>query len=89
MTENGDSLDNVISVCVNGILKEEYLNNYDVENYSQAKELLDAVSRIYNNERNKKRIGYITPEKVHSKELKKGDCNWKKKKKKKEIVNQF
>ena len=36
---------------VNGILKEEYLNNYEVENYSQAKELLDAVIRIYNNER--------------------------------------
>ena len=65
------------------------LNNYEVENYSQAKELLDAVIRIYNNERPHMSIGYITPEKVHSKELKKGDCKWKNYYKKKEIVNQF
>jgi putative transposase len=89
MTENGDPLENAIAERVNGILKEEYLNNYEVENYSQAKELLDAVIRIYNNERPHMSIGYITPEKVHSKELKKGDCKWKNYYKKKEIVNIF
>ena len=77
MTENGDPLENAIAERVNGILKEEYLNNYEVENYSQAKELLDAVIRIYNNERPHMSIGYITPEKVHSKELKREIVNGK------------
>ena len=89
MTENGDPLENALAERVNGILKEEYLYNYIVENFNEAKELLDAIIKLYNNERPHMSIGYITPEKVHSKELEKGNCKWKNYYQKKDTVNEF
>ncbi|WP_299314622.1 IS3 family transposase [uncultured Aquimarina sp.] len=49
MTENGDPLENAIAERVNGIIKEEYLNDYQPKNLKEAKELLDAVVKLYNN----------------------------------------
>lgn len=89
MTENGDPLENALAERVNGILKEEYLYNYIVENFNEAKELLEAIIKLYNNERPHMSIGYITPEKVHSKELEKGNCKWKNYYQKKDTVNEF
>ena len=70
MTENGDPLENAIAERVNGIIKEEYLNDYCVSSLEQAKELLAAVVKLYNNERPHQSIGYLTPENVHQKKIK-------------------
>lgn len=70
MTENGDPLENPIAERVNGIIKEEYLNDYCIENITQAKELLDAVVKLYNLERPHQSIGYLTPEVVHQNKIK-------------------
>lgn len=70
MTQNGDPLENAIAERVNGIIKEEYLNDYCIENINQAKELLDAVVKLYNQERPHQSIGYLTPEVVHQNKIK-------------------
>lgn len=70
MTENGDPLENAIAERINGIIKEEYLNDYTIENISQAKVLLDAVVKLYNQERPHQSIGYLTPEHVHKTKIK-------------------
>lgn len=70
MTENGDPLENAIAERVNGIIKEEYLNDYSVDNINQAKELLIAVVNLYNNERPHQSIGFLTPNQVHEKNIK-------------------
>lgn len=46
MTENGDPLENAIAERVNGIIKEEYLNDYQVDDLGEAKELLSAVVQL-------------------------------------------
>ena len=70
MTENGDPLENAIAERVNGIIKEEYLNDYQVDNIEEAKELLDAVIQLYNNERPHMSIGNLTPNQVHQNNIK-------------------
>lgn len=70
MTENGDPLENAIAERVNGIIKEEYLNDYQVVNLEEAKELLDAVIQLYNNERPHMSIGNLTPNQVHLNNIK-------------------
>jgi putative transposase len=51
MTENGDPRENAVAERVNGIIKDEYLENYNVNNLNEAKELPDAVIALYNEER--------------------------------------
>lgn len=46
MTETGDPLDNAVAERVNGILKDEYLECYQVNSFEHAKELLDAVIKL-------------------------------------------
>lgn len=70
MTENGDPLENAIAERVNGIIKEEYLNDYQVDNIEEAKGLLDAVIQLYNNERPHMSIGNLTPNQVHQNNIK-------------------
>lgn len=70
MTENGDPLENAIAERVNGIIKEEYLNDYQVDNIEDAKELLDTVIQLYNNERPHMSIGNLTPNQVHQNNIK-------------------
>jgi putative transposase len=70
MTENGDPLENAIAERVNGIIKEEYLNDYQVDNLEEAKELLEAVIKLYNNERPHMSIGNLTPNQVHQNNIK-------------------
>jgi len=65
MTENGDPLENAIAERINGIIKEEYLHNYQVDNLKEAKELLKAVVDLYNNERPHMSISNLTPNQVH------------------------
>lgn len=70
MTEDGDPLENAIAERINGIIKEEYLNDYSVDNIKQAKELLVAVVNLYNNERPHQSIGLLTPNQVHENNIK-------------------
>ena len=70
MTENGDPLENAIAERVNGIIKEEYLNDYQVNNIMEARELLDLVVKLYNNERPHMSIGNLTPNQVHQNNIK-------------------
>lgn len=40
MTENGDLLENALSERINGIIKGEYLDCYEVNSIQEANELL-------------------------------------------------
>ena len=70
MTQTGDPLDNAVAERINGILKGEYLENYQVKNFEQAKELLDNSVLLYNQERPHMSIGNLIPNDVHEKNLK-------------------
>lgn len=70
MTENGDPLENAIAERINGIIKEEYLNDYQINNIEEAKELLEAIVKLYNNERPHMSIGNLTPNQVHENNIK-------------------
>jgi hypothetical protein len=48
-----------------GIIKEEYLDAYEVENIEQAKQLLKNVVTLYNNERPHMSIGNLKPNQIH------------------------
>ena len=65
MTENGDPLENAIAERVNGIIKEEYLDAYEVNNIKEAKQLLKRVIMLYNDDRPHMSIGNLTPNHVH------------------------
>ena len=69
MTENGDPRENAIAERVNGILKEEYLYDYSVQNISQAKQVLNFVIDLYNEERPHMSCDYKTPATVHINEV--------------------
>ena len=65
MTQKGDPLENAIAERINGIIKGEYLENYDITNIVDAKALLKDVVALYNNERPHMSIGNLTPNQVH------------------------
>lgn len=89
MTENGDPLENAIAERVNGILKEEYLNDSKVNNLTQAKEVLNKAVKLYNEERPHMSIGNLYPSTVHELNAK-TEKLWKNYSLKKyAIVNQF
>ena len=78
MTENGDPLENAIAERVNGIIKDEYLDTYDIYTIKEAKELLKAVVDLYNTERPHMSIGNLTPNHIHhSKTIIKTEKLWK------------
>lgn len=65
MTESGDPLENAIAERINGIIKNEYLDAYDIDNINDAKELLSNVVELYNNDRPHMSIGNLTPNQIH------------------------
>ena len=65
MTENGDPLENAIAERINGIIKDEYLYNYQVNTVKEAKELLQTTVELYNTDRPHMSIGNYTPEQIH------------------------
>jgi putative transposase len=87
MTETGDPLDNAVAERVNGILKDEYLECYKVYSFQQAKELLDEVIPLYNEQRPHMSIGNLVPQRVHTGSVKPGERLWKNYYKLKESVN--
>lgn len=70
MTENGDPYENALAERVNGILKDEYLLNYTVNNLTEAVEKLKEAVCLYNTDRPHNSIGNYTPEQVHSENIK-------------------
>jgi transposase InsO family protein len=70
MTENGDPFENAIAERVNGIIKEEYLCDYKVNSIIEAKQVLDFVVKLYNDERPHNSIGNLVPNQVHELNLK-------------------
>lgn len=66
MTENGDPLENAIAERVNGIIKGEYLFDYEIRTLSQAKKILESVVKLYNEGRPHSSIGNATPSQVHT-----------------------
>lgn len=65
MTENGDPLENAIAERINGIIKGEYLFDYEIKSLSKAKEVLKSVVKLYNEDRPHSSIGNATPSEVH------------------------
>lgn len=65
MTENGDPLENAIAERINGIIKEEYLNFYEVNSFKDASALLEKAVELYNIDRPHMSINYKTPEQIH------------------------
>jgi putative transposase len=89
MTENGDPLENAIAERVNGIIKEEYLQDYTVNTITEAKKVLSFVVKLYNEERPHMSIGNLPPNQVHEQNIK-TEKLWKNYYKKNPIiVNQF
>jgi len=91
MSENGDPLENAVAERINGIIKDEYLETYDIDNIKDAKQLLKAVVELYNTERPHMSIGNLTPNHIHhSKTIIKTEKLWKNYYQKKSIfVNQL
>jgi transposase InsO family protein len=69
MSENGDPLENPVAERINGILKNEYLKYYYMQNQSEAIEILHEVIRKYNTRRPHQSIRMLTPDIVHTKQL--------------------
>jgi transposase InsO family protein len=65
MTESGDPLENAIAERINGIIKNEYLECYQVHNILEAEELLKQVVDLYNEERPHMSIGNMRPSELH------------------------
>ena len=70
MTENGDPRENAIAERINGIIKNEYLFDYEMDNLQHAKELLKSVVELYNQERPHLSLGMLTPNQVYQENIK-------------------
>ena len=66
MTQSSDPLENAMAERVNGIIKDEYLLNYQCDNTTDARKQLAKAVALYNNERPHNSIGNLTPEFVHN-----------------------
>lgn len=65
MTENGDPLENAIAERVNGILKDEWLNEIKLASLKDAMAQITRIIKIYNTERPHSSVEMLTPEHAH------------------------
>lgn len=65
MTNNGDPLENAIAERINGIIKNEYLEQFQIRNRAHAEELLQRAVDLYNTERPHMSISMLVPQKVY------------------------
>lgn len=92
MTENSDPRENAIAERVNGILKDEWLNQMKFKSQTEVIEQLIQVIQIYNENRPHESLDMNTPEYAHNLcgSLKKHWKNYYKiKTEKKQIINSF
>ena len=66
MTENSDPRENAIAERVNGILKDEWLNQMKLTSLTQATNQLEQIIRIYNQNRLHSSLDMRTPEYAHN-----------------------
>ena len=66
MSNDGDPLENALAERVNGIIKNEYLNHWQINTLAEAKSALEKAVNFYNEERPHLSIGMLTPGFVHS-----------------------
>jgi len=66
MTQSGDPLENAIAERVNGIIKDEYLLDYQCKDIKDARKKLAEAISLYNKERPHNSIGNLAPEVVHN-----------------------
>jgi putative transposase len=69
MTQTGDPRENAIAERINGIIKQEYMDFYSIENLNQAKQCLAQAIYLYNTERPHLSLGMLTPDNVHKNNL--------------------
>jgi transposase InsO family protein len=69
MTENGDPLENALAERLNGILKDEYLNDSPVTSIDEAKKVLTRSVSLYNEDRPHMSIGNQYPAVVHERKI--------------------
>lgn len=87
MTENGDPLENAIAERVNGILKDEWLNQMKLETRSEARSQLEQIIKIYNEVRPHSSLDMKTPKAAHGMEGKL-KIRWKNYYKRKNDINE-
>jgi putative transposase len=66
MTENGDPRENAIAERVNGILKDEWLNQMKFESIEEVSRQLETIIRIYNEQRPHSSLDMMTPQCAHN-----------------------
>lgn len=71
MTEKGDPLENAIAERINGIIKGEYLYQYNIDSLQKAGKVLKAVVKLYNEERPHLSLNNMTPTAVENGDI---DC---------------
>jgi transposase InsO family protein len=86
MTENGDPLENAVAERVNGIIKEEYLNHYQIKTKKEIEQKLQQAVSLYNNDRPHLSCNMLTPNDVYENSLP-TERRWKNYYKKPIIVN--
>ena len=69
MTENGDPLENALAERLNGILKDEYLNDSPVTSMKEARKVLARIIGLYNEDRPHMSIGNLCPSLVHEQKI--------------------
>lgn len=77
MTENGDPLENAVAERLNGIIKDEYLQDYTAKTIKEAKQILSFVVKLYNEERPHNSISNNVPDAVHEDKNLKAERLWK------------
>ena len=65
MTENGDPLENALAERVNGILKDEWLNQMIFKDYDEIHKALKKIITTYNEDRPHSSVAYLTPQAAH------------------------
>ena len=65
MTENGDPLENAIAERVNGILKDEWLNDLGKLDHSGMYKIIPQIIQIYNQDRPHLSLNMLTPHVAH------------------------
>lgn len=88
MTENGDPRENPVAERVNGILKDEWLNDMKFKTRQDALIAIARVVRLYNEVRPHLSISMMTPESVHAASCKVSRC-WKNYYKPKKNLKQY
>jgi putative transposase len=67
MTENGDPLENAIAERVNGILKQEWLNQYSFQTINDVRPVVEKIIEYYNTQRPHASINMMTPREARQK----------------------